>query len=193
MKIVTILEYDAMPFCLYSSESILTAKQIKQDMIYLTMSKIWSKMSVCKRAQVGALLVKNNTIISDGFNGTPSGMNNCCEDENDNTYWYVMHAESNLITKLGKSSISGEGGTMYVTLSPCRDCSKLILQSGISRIVFMESYRILDGITFLKDNIDITHYFKMDPIIDFDPLKLKTLSHHLISDLENLIQNNTNN
>lgn len=125
-------------------------KQNLLDQRYLKMAMIWSQNSYCKRRQVGALLVKNKMIISDGYNGTPSGFENVCEDENDQTKPYVLHAEANAITKVAKSGNSSNNATLYVTSSPCLECSKLIIQAGIKRVVFTESYRLDDGINLLK-------------------------------------------
>jgi dCMP deaminase len=110
----------------------------------------WAKLSYCKRKQVGALIVKDNMIISDGYNGTPSGYTNCCEDDDGSTHWYVLHAEANAILKVAKSTQSADGATLYVTLSPCKDCSKLIIQAGIKRVVFNKAYKDLSGVDFLK-------------------------------------------
>jgi len=120
------------------------------DVSYMKMASIWGQNSHCNRNKVGALVVKDNVIISDGFNGMPTGMDNCCEDENNNTNWQVLHAESNALAKLAKNPVSSIGSTLYVTLSPCKECSKLILQSGITRIVYCEEYRDTTGIDFLK-------------------------------------------
>lgn len=120
------------------------------DASYMKMALVWAENSYSKRNKVGALVVKDNMIISDGFNGTPNGMDNCCEDSNDNTHWYTIHAESNALMKLAKNSVSSIDSTLYVTLSPCKECSKLILQSGIKRIVYLEEYRDTTGIDFLK-------------------------------------------
>jgi dCMP deaminase len=122
----------------------------KFDEKYLRMAKIWSTNSYCKRRQVGALLVKDNMIISDGYNGTPSGFENVCEDENGVTKPYVLHAEANAITKIARSGNSANGATLYVTASPCMECSKLIIQSGIKRVVYCDDYRLEDGINLLK-------------------------------------------
>ncbi len=131
-------------------------KQQQLDQRYLKMADIWSQNSYCKRRQVGALLIKDQMIISDGYNGTPSGFENVCEDENNNTKPYVLHAEANAITKVAKSGNSSNGATLYVTSSPCLECSKLIIQAGIKRVVFTESYRLEDGINLLKRaNIEI--------------------------------------
>lgn len=132
------------------------SKQQLLDQRYLQMADIWSQNSYCKRRQVGALLVKDKMIISDGYNGTPSGFENNCEDENNNTKSYVLHAEANAITKVAKSGNSSLGATLYVTSSPCMECSKLIIQAGIKRVVFTENYRIEDGINLLKRaNIEV--------------------------------------
>ena len=125
-------------------------KQQLLDWRYLKMAAIWAQNSYCKRRQVGALLVKEKMIISDGYNGTPSGFENVCEDENDRTKPYVLHAEANAITKVAKSGNSSYGATLYVTSSPCLECAKLIIQAGIKRVVFSESYRLDDGINLLK-------------------------------------------
>ena len=123
----------------------------KYDVAYLKMALEWAKISYCKRKQVGALIVKDRTIISDGYNGTPSGFENCCEDENNKTKWYVLHAEANAILKISRSTQSCEGATLYLTLSPCKECSKLIFQSGIKRVVYIQDYPDNEGIVFLKD------------------------------------------
>ncbi len=125
-------------------------KQPQFDRRYLQMAKIWAKNSYCKRRQVGALIVKERMIISDGYNGTPSGFENICEDETGKTKPYVLHAEANAITKVAKSSNSSEGATLYVTSSPCMECSKLIIQAGIRRVVYCDEYHNLDGIELLK-------------------------------------------
>jgi dCMP deaminase len=131
-------------------------KIMKFDNRYLEMAAVWAKNSYCKRRQVGAILVKNNMIISDGFNGTPSGFENICEDENGNTKPYVLHAEANAITKVARSGNSSEGSTLYITSSPCVECAKLIIQAGIVRVVFSDNYRISDGIELLKRaNIEV--------------------------------------
>ena len=122
----------------------------KFDDKYLRMARIWASNSYCKRRQVGALIVKDNMIISDGYNGTPAGFENVCEDENGVTKPYVLHAEANAITKVARSGNSAEGATLYVTASPCMECSKLIIQSGISRVVYSEAYRLDDGIKLLE-------------------------------------------
>ena len=125
------------------------SKQQKLDLRYLRMARIWAENSYCKRRQVGALVVKDKMIISDGYNGTPSGFENVCE-ENNVTKPYVLHAEANAITKLARSSNNSEGSTLYVTASPCIECSKQIIQSGIKRVVYAEKYRLTDGIDLLE-------------------------------------------
>ncbi len=122
----------------------------KFDIAYLKMALEWAKLSYCKRKRVGALIVKDRMIISDGYNGTPSGFENCCEDEDGKTHWYVLHAEANAIMKLASSTQSAKGATLYLTMSPCRDCSKLVLQSGIKRLVYINEYSDTEGIMFLK-------------------------------------------
>ena len=138
-----------------------TDKQLILDNHYLRMAEIWAENSYCKRRQVGAILVKDKMIISDGYNGTPSGFENVCEDANGITFPYVLHAEANAITKVARSNNSSEGATLYVTTSPCIECSKLIIQSGIRRIVFRELYRITDGIKLLEQaGIECVHITK---------------------------------
>ena len=122
----------------------------KFDHAYLEMAEVWSRNSYCKRRKVGALLVKDRTIISDGYNGTPSGFENICEDETGATKPYVLHAEANAITKVAKSGNSSEGATLFVTASPCAECAKLIIQAGIRRVVYRDAYRLTDGIDLLK-------------------------------------------
>ncbi|NLN30691.1 MAG: dCMP deaminase family protein [Bacteroidales bacterium] len=125
-------------------------KQQVFDKRYLEMARIWAQNSYCERRKVGALIVKGRMIISDGYNGTPAGFENVCEDENDVTKAYVLHAEANAITKVAKSNNSSEGSTLYVTSSPCIECAKLIIQSGIRRVVYCNKYRITDGLDLLK-------------------------------------------
>jgi dCMP deaminase len=133
-------------------------KQEQFDRRYLEMAQVWAKNSYCKRRQVGALIVKDKMIISDGFNGTPAGFENNCEDENGQTKSYVLHAEANAITKVAKSNNSSENATLYITTSPCLECSKLIIQSGINRVVFSEKYRIEDGLRLLeRAGIEVAH------------------------------------
>ena len=125
-------------------------KQKKFDQRYLEMARIWAQNSYCQRRQVGALVVKNGMIISDGYNGTPSGFENVCEDDNGVTKPYVLHAEANAITKLARSNNNIDGATIYITASPCIECAKLIIQSGIKRVVYGEKYRLMDGIELLE-------------------------------------------
>jgi len=133
-------------------------KQLNLDKRYLEMAKTWAENSYCERRKVGALLVKNKMIISDGYNGTPSGFENVCEDDRNKTKPYVLHAEANAITKVAKSNNSSEDSTLYVTSSPCLECSKLIIQAGITRVVFTEKYRLDDGIKLLeRANVEIVH------------------------------------
>ncbi len=126
-------------------------KQSKLDSRYLRMARIWAENSYCTRRQVGALIVKDKMIISDGYNGTPSGFDNVCEDEAGRTFPFVLHAEANAITKVARSNNSSEGATLYVTAAPCIECAKLIIQAGITRVVFSEYYRITDGLDLLKE------------------------------------------
>ena len=133
-------------------------KQRNLDLRYLRMARIWAENSYCQRRQVGALVVKNKMIISDGYNGTPSGFENICEDENGLTKPYVLHAEANAITKLARSNNNSDGATLYVTASPCIECAKLIIQAGIKRVVYGEKYRLEDGINLLKRaNIELIY------------------------------------
>ena len=129
----------------------MTNEKLHQfDLRYLEMARVWSQNSYCQRRQVGALVVKDGMIISDGYNGTPSGFENVCEDDNGVTKPYVLHAEANAITKLARSSNNSEGATIYITASPCIECAKLIIQSGIKRVVYGEVYRLMDGIELLQ-------------------------------------------
>ena len=125
-------------------------KQNKYDIAYLKIAREWGKLSYCKRRQVGAIIVKNNMIISDGYNGTTSGFENVCEDDNNFTKWYVLHAEANAITKVASSTQSSEGATLYISLSPCKNCSKLIHQAKIKRVVYEEQYKDTSGLEFLQ-------------------------------------------
>lgn len=137
----------------------MSIKQHKYDKAYLKMAFEWAKLSHCKRKQVGALIVKNGMIISDGYNGCPSGFENNCEDENGETKWYVLHAEANAILKVAKSTQNCKGATLYLSMSPCKECSKLILQAGISRVVYLNEYKDKSGINFLKKaNIEVIHF-----------------------------------
>jgi len=138
-------------------------KQYKYDVAYLRMAMEWSKLSYCKRRQVGALIVKGKMIISDGYNGTPSGFENICEDDNQNTKWYVLHAEANAILKVASSTQSCQGATLYITMSPCQGCSKLIHQAGITRLVYVEKYKDTSGVDFLKNaGVEVTHIKALD-------------------------------
>ena len=133
-------------------------KQKRLDLRYLRMARIWAENSYCHRRQVGALVVKNKMIISDGYNGTPSGFENVCEDDNNVTKPYVLHAEANAITKLARSSNNSDGATLYVTDAPCIECSKLIIQAGIKRVVYAKQYRLTDGIELVgRANIEVIH------------------------------------
>ena len=145
---------------------MLKNKQKKYDAAYLEMANIWGQLSYCKRKKVGALIVKDRMIISDGYNGTPSGFENVCEDEDYYTKWYVLHAEANAILKVAASTQSCKGGTLYITLSPCRECSKLIHQSGITRVVYSKTYKDTSGLEFLE---------KAGVSTVFIPLKIKSL------------------
>ncbi len=138
--------------------SDMDQKQEILDRRYLRMAAIWSENSYCERRKVGALIVKGKMIISDGYNGTPSGFPNVCESSEGVTLPYVLHAEANAITKVARSNNSSEGGTLYVTASPCMECSKLIIQSGIKRVVFSELYRITDGLELLREaGVEVVH------------------------------------
>lgn len=125
-------------------------KQAELDLRYIRMAKIWAENSYCKRRQVGAIIVKDKMIISDGYNGTPSGFENICEDESGLTKPYVLHAEANAITKIARSGNNSDGATLYVTAAPCIECAKLIIQAGIKRVVYSEEYRLNDGIELLQ-------------------------------------------
>ena len=140
------------------------AKQKRYDLAYLRMAEQWADLSHCSRKKVGAIIVKDQMIISDGYNGTPAGFDNCCENDLGETHWYVLHAEANAILKVAKSTNNCKGATLYLTLSPCKDCSKLILQAGIKRVVFANMYKDCSGIDFLKEaNIELT---QLDTTID---------------------------
>ncbi|MBR3029919.1 MAG: dCMP deaminase family protein [Bacteroidales bacterium] len=141
----------------------MTDKQIQFDKSYLQLATVWAKNSYCVRRQVGAILVKDKMIISDGYNGTPAGFENVCEDENGVTKPYVLHAEANAITKVAKSGNSSDGSTLYVTASPCIECAKLIIQAGIKRVVYHDEYRITDGIDLLRRaGIEVVKYDSID-------------------------------
>lgn len=136
------------------AEGILTyadkEKQLRYDLAYLRMAHEWGKLSHCKRKQVGSIIVKNGMIISDGYNGAPSGFDNCCEDDEGATHWYVLHAEANAISKVARSTNNAQDSTLYLTMSPCRDCCKMILQVGIKRVVYSSQYRDNLGLDLLR-------------------------------------------
>lgn len=139
-------------------------KQRKYDIAYMRMALEWAKLSHCKRKQVGALIVKEKMIISDGYNGTPSGFENYCEDDEGYTKWYVLHAEANAILKVASSTQSCKGATLYITMSPCKECSKLIHQAGITRLVYLEAYKDNAGISFLeKAGVALEHLETVEP------------------------------
>ena len=139
------------------------SKQEKYDKAYLRMALEWGKLSYCERKQVGAIIVKGRMIISDGYNGTPTGFENFCEDDEGYTKWYVLHAEANAILKVAGSTQSCQGATLYITLSPCRECSKLIHQSGINRVVYQRGYKDNSGLEFLeKAGVELVHMPKID-------------------------------
>lgn len=138
-------------------------KQERYDKAYLRMAHTWSSLSHCSRKKVGAIIVKDGMIISDGYNGTPAGFDNCCETEEGDTHWYVLHAEANAILKVAKSTNNCKGAILYQTLSPCKDCSKLILQAGITKVVFINKYKDTAGIDFLRDSgVEIVHIENID-------------------------------
>jgi len=138
-------------------------KQLRYDRAYMRMAAEWSQLSHCQRKQVGALIVKDRMIIADGFNGSPSGFPNPCEDEAGNTHWYVLHAEANAITKLARSNNASVGATLYITLSPCRECTKLIHQAGIKRVVYRDAYKDVSGLAFLESaGVEVVHLPVMD-------------------------------
>jgi dCMP deaminase len=134
-------------------------KLTRYDKAYLKIAREWGSLSYCERKKVGAIIVKDRMIISDGYNGTPSGFDNCCEDEAGLTRWDVLHAEANAILKVAKSTNNCKGATLYLTLSPCKDCSKLVLQAGINRVVFMDKYKDTEGIDFLANaGVEVVHF-----------------------------------
>ena len=139
------------------------SKQRKYDIAYLRMAQEWSKLSYCNRRQVGAIIVKDKMIISDGYNGTPTGFENICEDDEGFTKWYVLHAEANAILKVASSTQTCRGATLYITMSPCKECSKLIHQAGITRLVYKQGYKDDSGLGFLeKAGVSITHIADLD-------------------------------
>jgi dCMP deaminase len=138
---------------------MISNKTTRYDAAYLRLAESWAKLSHCARKQVGAIIVKDEMIISDGYNGSPAGFDNCCEDTEGNTHWYVLHAEANAILKVAKSTNNCKGATLYLTLSPCKDCSKLVLQAGINRVVFMDMYKDTEGIDFLANaGVEVVHF-----------------------------------
>ncbi len=137
-------------------------KQLRYDLAYLKMASEWGKLSYCERKKVGAIIVKDRMIISDGYNGTPTGFENACEDEEHYTKWYVLHAEANAILKVAASTQSCKGATLYITLSPCKECSKLIHQAGIVRVVYAEKYKDTSGIDFLEKAGVEVEYLSID-------------------------------
>ena len=139
-------------------KNISAEKELRYDKAYLRMAKTWADLSHCSRKQVGAIIVKDGMIISDGYNGAPAGFDNCCENEIGETHWYVLHAEANAILKVAKSTNNCKDATLYLTLSPCKDCSKLILQAGIKKVVFIDKYKDTAGIDFLASaGIETVH------------------------------------
>lgn len=152
----------AFYLCAMIAEGVLkykdASKQRRYDLAYLRMAEEWSKLSHCKRKQVGAIIVKDGMIISDGYNGAPAGFDNCCENSKNKTYWYVLHAEANAISKVARSTNNSQDSTLYLTMSPCKDCSKMILQVGIKRVVYSSAYTDTEGVGLLrKAGIEIEH------------------------------------
>ncbi|MEY3585794.1 MAG: hypothetical protein RLZZ243_858 [Bacteroidota bacterium] len=144
---------------------IPTDKQNRYDKAYLRLALSWAQLSHCARKKVGAIIVKDSIIISDGYNGTPAGFDNCCENEEGNTHWYVLHAEANAILKVARSSNNCKDATLYLTHSPCKDCSKLVLQSGITRLVYQQAYKDTSGIDFLKSaGLEVVQIEKCDDV-----------------------------
>jgi dCMP deaminase len=140
-------------------------KQNRYDKAYLRLALSWAQLSHCARKKVGAIIVKDSIIISDGYNGTPAGFDNCCENEEGNTHWYVLHAEANAILKVARSSNNCKDATLYLTHSPCKDCSKLVLQSGITRLVYQQAYKDTSGIDFLKSaGLEVVQIEKCDDV-----------------------------
>lgn len=136
----------------------ISEKQYRYDSAYMRMALEWAKLSHCNRKQVGAIMVKNGMIISDGYNGTPTGFDNNCEDENNQTHWYVLHAEANAITKIANSTNNAAGSSLYITLSPCKECSKLIVQCGIKKVVYLNEYKDRTGLDFLiESGVEVQH------------------------------------
>ena len=142
-----------------------TYKQNRYDKAYLRLALSWAQLSHCARKKVGAIIVKDSIIISDGYNGTPAGFDNCCENDEGQTHWYVLHAEANAILKVARSSNNCKDATLYLTHSPCKDCSKLVLQSGITRLVYQEAYKDTSGIDFLKSaGLEVVQLEKCDDV-----------------------------
>lgn len=145
---------------------MIDKKQLRYDKAYLRMAKEWGKLSHCNRKQVGAIIVKDRMIISDGYNGTPTGFENYCEDDEGYTKWYVLHAEANAILKVASSTQSCVGATLYITLSPCKECSKLVSQAGIKRVVYLEEYKDDSGIRFLeKAGVEVQHLAAVKEVV----------------------------
>jgi dCMP deaminase len=143
----------------------LDPKQLRYDKAYLRLAASWAHLSHCTRKQVGAIIVKDAIIISDGYNGTPAGFDNCCEDKQNQTHWYVLHAEANAILKVARSTNNCKDATLYLTHSPCKDCSKLVLQSGIKRLVYREAYKDLSGVEFLKSaGLEVSQIENIDDV-----------------------------
>lgn len=137
---------------------ITEEKRLRYDKAYLRMAQTWAKLSHCERKKVGALIVRDGRIISDGYNGTPAGFPNCCENQQGETEWYVLHAEANAILKVARSTNDCSGATLFITLSPCKDCSKLVLQAGIKRVVYMTEYKDTMGVDFLRSaGVEVVH------------------------------------
>ncbi len=137
---------------------ITEEKRMRYDKAYLRMAQTWAELSHCERKKVGALIVRDGRIISDGYNGTPAGFPNCCENQEGETHWYVLHAEANAILKVARSTNDCSGATLFITLSPCKDCSKLVLQAGIRRVVYMTEYKDTMGVDFLKSaGVEVVH------------------------------------
>ena len=142
------------------------SKQLRYDKAYMLIAQSWAALSHCTRKQVGAIIVKDEMIISDGYNGTPAGFDNCCEDEDGTTQWYVLHAEANAILKVAKSTNNCKDATLYLTLSPCKECSKLVLQAGIRRVVYHNTYKDTEGINFLRDaGVEVVNILELDDVI----------------------------
>lgn len=143
---------------MFAEQEITEEKRLRYDKAYLRMAQTWAELSHCERKKVGALIVRDGRIISDGYNGTPAGFSNCCENEHGETQWYVLHAEANAILKVARSTNDCSGATLFITLSPCKDCSKLVLQAGIRRVVYMMEYKDTTGVEFLKSaGVEVVH------------------------------------